>query len=82
LTEIKRHAVSARYLADMFKDNVKHPWLPIQLAPESCDLQLGLTEKVGIMPWPFPCRRHSGVWFNVWTNEPVLIHPTHWRGWR
>jgi hypothetical protein len=57
-------------------------WLPIQLAPEHCDLELGEMSKIGIAPWSFPCRRKSEVWFNVWTNEPVLICPTHWRIWR
>jgi hypothetical protein len=82
LTEIKRHAAPVRNLAPMYKDHLRDIWLPIQLAPESCDLQLGMTEKSGIVPWQFPCRRNAGVWFNVWSNEPVLIHPTHWRGWR
>ncbi len=57
-------------------------WLPIQIAPEDCDLELGERRKCGIAPWRFPCRRKSGVWFNVWTAEPVLIYPTHWRIWR
>jgi hypothetical protein len=57
-------------------------WLPILIAPDGCDLELGQREKAGIVSWHFPCRRKSGVWFNVWTEEPVLIHPTHWRVWR
>jgi hypothetical protein len=80
--EIKKRAPAVRYCAPMFEDRVHHRWLPIQLAPEGCVLQLGVTDKSGIVPWSFPCRRNSGVWFNVWTNEAVLIHPTHWRGWR
>jgi hypothetical protein len=31
----------------MYKDHLQDIWLPIQLAPESCDLQLGMTEKTG-----------------------------------
>jgi hypothetical protein len=62
--------------------SIPSKWLPIQLAPENCDLELGERSKVGIAPWSFPCRRTSEVWFNVWTNEPVLICPTHWRIWR
>ncbi|QQO22259.1 hypothetical protein JJB98_21120 [Bradyrhizobium diazoefficiens] len=57
-------------------------WLPIQIAPDECDLELGRLHKTGILPWSFPCRRRSGVWFNVWANEAVLISPSHWRIWR
>ena len=42
----------------------------------------GQLHKTGIVPWTFPCRRKSGVWFNVWADEPVLIAPSHWRIWR
>jgi hypothetical protein len=57
-------------------------WLPIQIAPEECDLELGCLHKTGIEPWSFPCRRKAGVWFNVWAGEAVLISPSHWRVWR
>ncbi|MBW7969009.1 hypothetical protein [Bradyrhizobium sp. BR 10289] len=57
-------------------------WLPIQIAPDDCDLELGQRHKTGIQPWTFPCRRKRGVWFNVWADEPVLIAPSHWRVWR
>jgi hypothetical protein len=62
-------------------------WQPIQIAPDDCDLELGRPHKTGILPnilrsWSFPCRRSSGVWFNVWTGEPVLISPSCWRIWR
>ena len=30
----------------------------------------------------FPCRRKSGVWYNVWMDEALLIHPSQWRSWR
>ena len=31
----------------------------------------------------FPCRRKSGVWYNVWMDEPLLVHPPHWKkSWR
>ncbi|WP_027553119.1 hypothetical protein [Bradyrhizobium sp. Cp5.3] len=56
-------------------------WLPIQIAPEDCDLELGRL-KTGVVPWTFPCRRKSGVWFNVWAGEAVLISPLYWRIWR
>lgn len=61
---------------------IPNDWLPIQLAPEDCDLEVGERSKTGIATWSFPCRRKSDVWFNVWTNEAVLICPTHWRIWR
>ena len=57
-------------------------WLPIALAPDYCDLELGDLCGTGIEALPFPCRRRSGVWYKVWTKEAVLIHPTHWRIWR
>ncbi|PIS99495.1 hypothetical protein TSA1_01005 [Bradyrhizobium nitroreducens] len=57
-------------------------WLPIQIAPDECDLELGRLHKTGVLPLPFPCRRRSGVWFNVWADEAVLISPSHWRIWR
>jgi hypothetical protein len=57
-------------------------WLPIQIAPDDCDLELGRAYKTGILPLTFPCRRKAGVWFNVWANEAALISPSHWRIWR
>jgi hypothetical protein len=57
-------------------------WLPIQIAPDDCDLELGRPHKTGILPLTFPCRRKAGVWFNVWADEAVLISPSHWRIWR
>ena len=53
-------------------------WLPIQLAPEDCDLEVGELDKTGIMPLGFPCRRKLGRWYNAWADEPILIFPTHW----
>lgn len=60
-------------------DSGRSPWLPIQIAPDDCDLELGRPHKTGILPLTFPCRRRAGVWFNVWA---VLISPSHWRIWR
>lgn len=57
-------------------------WLPIALAPDDCFLELGHPRVAGIEALGFPCRRKSGVWYNVWTDEAVLVHPTHWRIWR
>jgi hypothetical protein len=58
------------------------PWLPIRLAPEDCELELGQRGKSDIVPLHFPCRRKSNVWFNGWTGESILIFPTHFRSWR
>jgi hypothetical protein len=66
----------------MSKPDKNDQWLPIQIAPDECDLELGRPDKTGILPWTFPCRRRSGMWFNVWAGEPVLISPSHWRIWR
>lgn len=63
-------------------DSGRSPWLPIQIAPDDCDLELGRPHKTGILPLTFPCRRRAGVWFNVWAGEAVLISPSHWRIWR
>jgi hypothetical protein len=60
----------------------RRQWLPIQIAPDDCDLELGRPHKTGILPLGFPCRRKAGVWFNVWADEAVLISPSHWRIWR
>jgi hypothetical protein len=57
-------------------------WLPIQIAPDECDLELGRLHETGVLPRTFPCRRRSGVWFNVWAGEAVPISPSHWRIWR
>jgi hypothetical protein len=57
-------------------------WLSIALAPDNCSLELGQVRLVGIEALRFPSRRKSGVWYNVWTDEAMLVHPTHWRSWR
>jgi hypothetical protein len=57
-------------------------WLPIALAPDDCDLELGKIRNAGIESPRFSCRSKSGLWYNAWTDEAVLVHPTHWRSWR
>jgi hypothetical protein len=62
-------------------------WLPIQLAPEDCDLEVGELDKTGIMPLGFPCRRKLGLYNAAWADEPILIvrrtggsgAPTSWQ---
>jgi hypothetical protein len=66
----------------MLHREIERQWLPIELAPDNCELEIGLPGKTGIVACHFPCQRSSGLWFNVWAGEPVLIHPTHWRIWR
>ena len=46
-----------------------------------CDLELGHVCAAGIEALRFTCRRKSGVWHNIWMDEALLIHPTHWRSW-
>jgi len=35
-------------------------WLPIQLAPEDCDLEVGEIDKSGIIPLGFPAVENWG----------------------
>ena len=49
--------------------------LPIQIAPDEYDLELGRLHKTGVLPWSFPCRRRDGVWFNLWADEAALMSP-------
>jgi hypothetical protein len=45
------------------------------------DLELGRVCAAGFEALRFPCRRKSGVWYNVWRDEALLVHPTHCRSW-
>lgn len=65
-----------------YRADFPYVWLPILLAPEGVDLELGVLGKAGITALSFPCRRASGIWFNVWAGEPTLIFPSYWRIWR
>ncbi|PDT75865.1 hypothetical protein CO675_17195 [Bradyrhizobium sp. C9] len=57
-------------------------WLPIALTPEDCERELGNIHTAGI-EHPFASRvgARSGVWYNAWTDEAGLVHPTHWGEW-
>jgi len=46
------------------------------------DLELGHACAAGIVALRFPCRRKSGMRHNVWMDDALLIHPTHWGSWR
>ena len=56
-------------------------WKPIASAPDGRDLELAVIEKDAPLPLVFPCRRSPTGWLNALTNEPVPVHPTHWREW-
>ena len=57
-------------------------WLPISIAPEDCDLQVGAMDKSCVRARTFHFRKRSALCFNEWRNEPVLIYPTHLCVWR
>jgi len=65
-------------------DNVhrRDSWLPVALAPDGCCFEVGSLDKVGVVPLTFPCIKDGDGWRNAWTQEFVLIHPTHCRPWR
>ena len=52
-------------------------WFPTALAPDDGGLERGQVSAAGIEALRFPCRRKSGVWYNVGMDEALLIHPTH-----
>ena len=56
-------------------------WEPIATAPFDCDLQLAVIDAQGVHKLVFPCRRVLHGWLNAETRLPVLVRPTHWRGW-
>ena len=66
----------------MCSATLRDGWLRIALAPDDCDLELGHACAAGLEALRFPCRRKSGVWYNVWRDEALLVHPTHCRSWR
>ena len=83
LIKIKSMAVAFSYGLEMSEPlHSFEQWLPISIAPEDCDLSSERSIRAAYAPWTYPCRKRSALWFNVWRNEPVLIHPTHWRIWR
>jgi hypothetical protein len=45
--------------------------LPIALAPDDCGLELRHVGAAGIEALRFPCRRKSGVWYNVWRTRTL-----------
>jgi hypothetical protein len=82
LVALNQVSSSCRHPSGMSEPDTNGQWLPIQIAPDECDLELGRPHKTGILPWSFPCRRRCGARFNVWADEAVLISPSHWPIWR
>jgi hypothetical protein len=56
-------------------------WKPIKTAPFDRRLELAVFDAGGLHKWEFPCRRVLRGWIKAGTNEPLNIHPTHWREW-
>ncbi len=56
-------------------------WQPIAAAPFHAEVQLAVVNRDGIHMLVFPCRRILRGWINARTDQPVDVHPTHWRKW-
>lgn len=57
-------------------------WQPIATALFDCDLELAVLDVEGQHALIFPCRRILTGWLKSETNEPINVHPTHWREWK
>ena len=62
-------------------DDCPMEWQPIETAPYSVDLELGVLNGTGIHAVVFPCRRALYGWINATSGAPVDLHPSHWRMW-
>jgi hypothetical protein len=56
-------------------------WMPIKSAPFGCDLELAVVDYNGPHALAFACRHVLRGWVRTATNDPVNVHPTHWRHW-
>jgi hypothetical protein len=56
-------------------------WHPIATAPLDRDLLLSVIERGEVYALAFPCRRTAVGWVDAATGKPVMVDPTHWRGW-
>jgi hypothetical protein len=56
-------------------------WQAISTAPFDRHLQLAVIDNSEIHTLVFPCRHVLRGWIKAATNEPVNVHPTHWREW-
>jgi hypothetical protein len=74
LTKIK--AATAELL-----DHFQIEWQAISTARFDRDLELAVLDRDGTHALVFPCRRVLRGWIKATTNEPVNVHPTHWRDW-
>lgn len=57
-------------------------WQPIATAPFDRDLELAVLEAGETHALVFPCRRAPAGWLRSATEDPVKVHPTHWREWK
>jgi hypothetical protein len=56
-------------------------WQAISSAPFDRNLELAVIEHDSLHALVFPCRRVFHGWVSAATNQPVRVHPTHWRPW-
>jgi hypothetical protein len=56
-------------------------WNPITSAPFERDIELAVLDQSGEHLVAFACRRGADGWMTARSNQPVDIHPTHWRQW-
>jgi len=66
----------------MSEPDTDERWLPIQIAPDECDLELGRPHKAGLCPGRFRAGAGPASGTIIWAGEAVLISPSHWRIWR
>jgi hypothetical protein len=56
-------------------------WQRIATAPFDRALELAVIDYDGTHALVFPCRHVLRGWIKAETNEPLDVHPTHWREW-
>jgi hypothetical protein len=56
-------------------------WRPVALAPFDRPIELAVIRGATPHAVAFPCRRVLHGWMDADTDEPIDVHPTHWREW-
>ena len=56
-------------------------WLPVSIAPENTDLEVGAMDKHNVVALLFPVRKNGTCWVDAGTKKSIDIAPTHWRPW-
>jgi len=56
-------------------------WLPVSIAPEDTDLEVGAMDRHNVVALLFPVRKKGTYWVDAGTKKSVDIAPTHWRPW-